>query len=61
MCKIVNNYYYQYPRVLHEFVPNNSFNQLLDISSKNVTFLEILTQNCHILKCALLKYAQKNL
>ena len=39
-CKIVNNDYQQDARVLHTFVPNKSFSQLLDISLKNFTFLK---------------------
>ena len=37
-CNIVNIDYQQNSRVLYLFVPNKSFGQLLDISSKNVTF-----------------------
>ena len=33
-CNIVNNDYQQDLRVLHKFVPNKSFGQLLDISLK---------------------------
>ena len=39
-CNIVNNYYQQDSRVLHTFVPNKSFGQLLDISPKNFIFLK---------------------
>ena len=39
-CNIVNNNYQQNSRVLHTFVPNNSFGQLLDISTKNFIFLK---------------------
>ena len=38
---IANNDYQQDWRVLYTFVPNKSFGQLLDISSKNVIFLKI--------------------
>ena len=34
-CNIVNHNYQQNSRVLHSFVPNNSFGDFLDISSKN--------------------------
>ena len=34
-CNIVKNNYQQDSRVLHTFVPNKSFGQLLDISPKN--------------------------
>ena len=34
-CNIVNNNYLQNSRVLYTFVPDKSFGQLLDISSKN--------------------------
>ena len=38
-CDIVNNDYQQDSRVMHSFIPNKSFGQLLDISPKNVVFL----------------------
>ena len=47
---IVNNNHQQDSRVLYTFVPNKSFDQLLDISPKNFIFLKTLTQNFHILK-----------
>ena len=34
-CNIVNNNYQQNSRILYTFVPNKSFDQLLDISPKN--------------------------
>ena len=34
-CNVVNNSYQQRPRVLHTFVPNKSFGQLLNISPEN--------------------------
>ena len=40
-CNIVNNNYQQDSRVLHAFVPNNSFDQLLDISPKTFIFSKI--------------------
>ena len=39
-CNIVNNDYQQDSRVLYTFVPNRSFDDLLDISPKNITFLK---------------------
>ena len=39
-CNIVNNDYQQDSKVLNTFVPNKSFGQLLDISSKNFIFSE---------------------
>ena len=39
-CNIVNNDYQQDLRVIHAFVPNKSFDQLLDISPKNIIFLK---------------------
>ena len=39
-CNIVNNDHQQDSRVLHKFVPNKSFGQLLDISPKNFIFLK---------------------
>ena len=40
-CNIVNNNYQQDSRVLYTFIPDKSFGQLLDISPKNVIFLEM--------------------
>ena len=37
---IVNNDYQQGSRVLHTFVPNKTFDQLLDTSPKNCIFLK---------------------
>ena len=37
-CKIVNNNYQQYSRVLYTFVPSKLFRQLLDISPKSFIF-----------------------
>ena len=39
-CNTVNNDYQQDSRVLYTFVPNKSFGQLLDISSKNLYILK---------------------
>ena len=39
-CNVVNNSYQKNSRVLYSFVPNKSFGQLLDISSKNFIFLK---------------------
>ena len=39
-CNIVKNDYQQGSKVLHTFVPNKSFDQLLDIPSKNFIFLK---------------------
>ena len=39
-CNIVNNDYKQNLRVLHTFVSNKSFGQLLDISPKKIIFLK---------------------
>ena len=38
-CNIVNNDYQKKSRVLYKFVSNSSLSQLLDISHKNVMFL----------------------
>ena len=51
---IVNNDVRQDLTVLHKFVPNKSFSQLLNISPKNLIFLKTLTQSFHILKYGLL-------
>ena len=37
-CNVVNNDYQQVLRILHTFVSNKSFGQLLDISSKTLYF-----------------------
>ena len=42
-CNIVNSDYQEDSRVLYTFVPNKSFGQLLDISSKN--FIPLKTFN----------------
>ena len=39
-CNAVINSYKQNSRVLHTFVPNKSFDQLLDISPESFVFLE---------------------
>ena len=39
-CNIVNNNYHQGSRVLHAFIPNKSFGQLLYISPKDFIFLK---------------------
>ena len=39
-CNTVSNVCQQDSRVLYKFVPNKSFGQLLDISSKNFIFLK---------------------
>ena len=39
-CNIVNNNYQQDSGLLYTFVPNRSFGQLLDVSSKNFIFLK---------------------
>ena len=53
-CNIVNNNYQQRSRVLYIFVPNKSFDLLLDISpKKKKNFLKHLIQSFHILKYGL--------
>ena len=39
-CNIANNNYQQNTRVLYIFVPNETFDQLLDISPKTFIFLK---------------------
>ena len=39
-CNIVNNDCLQDSRVMYTFIPNKSFDQLLDISPKNFIFLK---------------------
>ena len=53
-CHIVNNNYLHDLIVVYVLVPNQSFDQLLDISPKKFIFLEILIQNFHILNYGLL-------
>ena len=45
-CNIVNNNNQKNSRVLHTFVPNKSFDQLLDISPKNSIFLKTCNSEC---------------
>ena len=47
-CNIVNSDYKQDSRVLHTFVPNKSFGQLLDISPKYLYFKKLLIHNFYI-------------
>ena len=39
-CNVINNDYQQNLRVLYRFIPNKAFDQLLDVSPKNFTFLK---------------------
>ena len=39
-CNIANNTYQQNSRVLYTFIPNKSFDHLLDISPKSFIFLK---------------------
>ena len=39
-CNVVNNSYQQKSRALYTFVPNSSFNQLLDILPEDFIFLK---------------------
>ena len=39
-CNAVNNSYQQNSRVLYTFVPNKTFDQLLEISPENFIFLK---------------------
>ena len=41
-CSVVNNSYQKKSRVLHTFVPNKSFGQLLDISPEIFIFLKTI-------------------
>ena len=41
-CNIVNNDFEQDSRVLHTFIPNKSFGQLIDIS-KTLMFLKTIS------------------
>ena len=41
-CNIVNNNYQHNSRVMYTFVPDKSFGQLLDVSSKKFMFLKTL-------------------
>ena len=53
-CNIVNNDCQEDSRVGYTFVPNKSFDQLLDISPQRCRFLKNLIQNFDILKYSLL-------
>ena len=50
-CNIVNSNYQQDLIVLHTFVPNKSFGQLLDISIKMFIFLKTFNSKIKILNC----------
>ena len=52
-CNIVNNNYQQNSRVIHTFLSEKSFGELLDISLKSFIFLKTY-QNFYILKYGLL-------
>ena len=49
-CNIVNNNYQENSRVLHSFIPNKSFGQLLDISPNNFIFLETFNSEFSYIK-----------
>ena len=44
-CNTVNNDYQQESKVLYIFVPNKSFGQLLDVSTKDFIFLKPFDSN----------------
>ena len=48
-CNIVNNDYKQDSRVLHTFITNKLFGQLIDIS-KTFMFLKTISSDFHTLK-----------
>ena len=50
---VVNDSYQKNSRVLHTFVINKSFGQLLDILPINLKFLKSFDSDFHILKCCL--------
>ena len=50
---VVNDSYQKNSRVLHTFVLNKSFGQLLDILPINLKFLKSFDSDFHILKCCL--------
>ena len=50
---VVNDCYQKNSRVLHTFVINKSFGQLLDILPINLKFLKSFDSDFHILKCCL--------
>ena len=49
-CSIVNNDYQQDSRVLYMFVPNKSFDQLLEFSPKIFIFLKIISSGFSYIK-----------
>ena len=49
-CNFVNNDYQHYSRLLHTFVPNKSFGQLLDISQKKFVFLKFFSSEFWYIK-----------
>ena len=50
LCNIANNDYQQHSRFSYTFVPNKSFDQLLDISAKNFIFLKIFNSEFSYVK-----------
>ena len=50
LCNIANNDYQQHSRFLYTFVPNKSFDQLLDISAKNFIFLKFFNSEFSYVK-----------
>ena len=53
-CNIVNNDNQQDSRVLHTFIPNKSFSQLLVISLKTFISLKPFNSEFSYIKCVLL-------
>ena len=49
-CNLVNNDYQQDSRILYTFVPNKSFNSLLEISPTNQIFLKTFNSEFQVIK-----------
>ena len=56
-CNIANNVYQQDWRVLHTFVPNKSFGQLLNISLKIFNFLKTFNSE---FSCSEISFTNQN-
>ena len=52
-CNIVDNSYQQNSRILYTFVPNKTFDSLLEISLQIIFFKKHLLQNFRKSKCGL--------
>ena len=57
--EIVNKDYWENSRILHTFLPNKSFDQLLDISSKTFLFLKTFDSESSFIEYGLLTWSKR--